>query len=104
MKDFERSPVIGAFFLISAIPAFLFRAYVFSILWGWFLIDAIRVEPINTFQAAGILYVWAMLTFNVRESLQEEDEKAHSWFRGLAWMWFSPAGVLFFGWVIKHFI
>jgi hypothetical protein len=50
------------FGLFLNIPIGIFKAYVFSKLWEWFIVTTFALESINTLQAFGIMIVLSLVS------------------------------------------
>ena len=86
---------------IFAVPvAIVFRGFVLTKLWSWFVVSTFQVEPISIAAAIGIAALLAMVThqeINVKEeevSLSERLLKA----------FLVPLMMLAFGYIIYQFV
>lgn len=81
-------PVIGGLLV--------WRGYVLSILWGWFVVP-MGVMPLSAAHAAGLCLGYAFMG-GYRESKLE-----HPW-KWLMWSWIVPAGSLAIGYVVRWYM
>jgi hypothetical protein len=81
--------------LIVLIPGILWRAYVLSTLWGWFLVP-LGVMDIEMAQAYGIALLVAMLTYEHTRSA-DSDDKLETTIRAIFVTFFYPLVILILG-------
>lgn len=96
--------VLGYFFgcLLIFVVTPLFRGYVFTELWSWFLVP-LGAVPIGKAHALGIsLLLWLATTAGLKTQL-DTDKKAAEWMPQAVGMCLSyPAMGLAFGWIFKE--
>jgi hypothetical protein len=82
--------------IINSICAAIFSGYVFSVLWGWFIVSTFGLPAIGIAVALGIILVARYATM-VPRKLKEEDA-----IQGV--MWFKPLFALLVGFILKSFM
>jgi len=78
--------------LILMVPLTLWSGFVFSTLWGWFVVP-LGMFHLGTVHAAGLLALLSMLTVGFRSGEREFSE-------ALSLAVLLPAFTLFLGWVL----
>jgi len=81
----------------------IFNGYVFSILWGWFMVATLKLPALSIIQAIGIALIVRFLT--VHYDPQQENKKGfgETFFKSIMFSFFYPAFALFFGWIVHLF-
>jgi hypothetical protein len=77
--------------------AAVWRGYVLSILWVWFIVRAFDAPPISIPLAIGVSLIVSFLTRQ-----WQKEKHATSFVIGMAI--FAPAMTLFIGWIVTKFI
>ena len=94
--------MIVFFAAIGVIPlvlaASILRGYVFSILWGWFIVPTFGVHPISTPLAIGILITIGEIT---RQYVPSKDKDV---WMPICTMILSPLLALLLGWIVRFWI
>ena len=95
---------VAAFFIYClAIPiAILWKAYVLSVLWGWFVVP-LGVPPISIAWAYGLSCIVGLFWYNALSSDSTETGLAKA-FSGLLKVILVPLLALFFGWIAYGFM
>lgn len=75
----------------------VWRGYVLSILWGWFIVRAFGLPALNIPLAIGLSLTVGFLT----QRLRQEKESTH-FVIGVATL--APAVSLFMGWIVTKFL
>lgn len=106
--DKTEAVMAGLVILITTCIALVFgtmwRAYVLSRLWAWFIVSTFHLVQIGIAQAIGISCVVSLLTY--QHHREPEDERGTGEIIGsvLAMAFFTPAFVLLFGWIAKGWL
>lgn len=92
-----------AFVLLTV--AAIWRGYVLTILWAWFIVPVFHLPVLGVVAAIGISLVVTFLTFQFPEPNPEDnrsvgEKTAHSIVMSLVW----PAIALLSGWVYHLFL
>lgn len=87
---------------ISAGQALL-AGYVFSILWGWFIVPTFGIAALSIAQALGV-----SLTFSYISSAKPDDDSTKSsedrLISAISWTITKAAMAISIGWIVKSFI
>lgn len=75
----------------------IWRGYVLSILWGWFIVRAFGAPPLNIPLAIGLSLIVGFLT----QRLTKKQEDVYFLVMGAS---LGPAMVLLFGWIVTKFL
>lgn len=96
--------VLGYAFLFLVLMPLLsvWRGYIFSILWGWFIIPIFGVSQISIPLAIGLSYVIHFLT----EKMPKKNEKPFSEQMALIFSYgtVGPLFTLGFAWIVHQFV
>lgn len=87
--------------LVVAIGTTVWRAYVLSVMWAWFIVATFGLPAITVPVAVGIMY--GVLLFKHIPSKLEADNP-HDYNSRLAFDLIVPTVVLGFGWIVKGFM
>lgn len=79
--------------------AAIWKGYVLTVLWAWFMVPAFHVAPLRIPFAIGIGLIVGWLT-HVNRKPEQEPETAHTVVMSLI----LPALVLGSGWIVAQFI
>lgn len=96
---------LGLFVLACAgvVLATMWKGYVLSILWAWFVVQAFGLPAIGVAQAIGLSLVIFMLTVtSLGESSKEEPFDAIA--KAVLMGFFLPLFLLGAGWVVKQYL
>lgn len=92
--------LIYLFILIAAaIPAIWWKAYVFVILWEWFVVPAFGLPPLQLGHAAGLILMVTFLGYRNREKPEESTGVIAA--KAIAASICMPLFALGIGWVYK---
>ena len=89
--------VIGAPALV--VLSALWRGYVLSLLWAWFVVPVFGAPPLGIPAALGLSLLVAALT---AQHMRIGTPKDLGYAMGVALL--APPATLLFGWIIKHFL
>jgi hypothetical protein len=93
--------------LALIVPGALWGAYVFKILWGWFIVPVFSLPQLTTLQALGVHAVAARLwqaKTKEDEKVQEIESTVLKFFYACAVAFGKPGLALFWGWCIVQFM
>lgn len=76
-------------------------AFVVHTLWAWFLVPALHVAPLSIVAAYGLMLIVNYVTW--QGTLPQETDKKKQ-VSNLANALLRPWLVLFFGWILKHYM
>lgn len=99
--------VLGAVLGIPALIALsaMWRGYVLSIIWGWFLVPYLHAPPITVPVAIGIsLIVGALTNHRTGRELEKEESAGAAFVRSLLAITLTPATVLLMAWIVTKFL
>jgi len=83
----------------------IWRGYVLSVLWTWFIVATFGAQPIGIAAAIGIALLWGFLCANhAKEKDDSGDTAVKKFIAGIAEMILAPAFSLFVGWIVKHWL
>ena len=87
---------------VVVVAASMWRGYVLSILWGWFIVPVFGLPALIIPVAIGISIIAGMLT-SQKTYNEATDKDAKKW---LPWVTFAvgPAVALLAGWIAQKFI
>ena len=91
---------IPGFATLIALAA-VWRGYVLSVLWGWFMVPGFGVGPLSIPLAIGLSMLIGMLTNH--RTMKETEDPDKKWYPLLA-ITLSPLLALVLGWVTKQFL
>lgn len=89
-------------YLLAIVPNVYLWGFTFTCMWSWFLVESLRVHPISTWQAIGILMTIRYATIDWGKKMNTDTNKDFGvlLFRDT----FTPLVFLGLGWVIKYFM
>lgn len=94
--------VLALIGILTLIPLMaMWRGYVLSVLWAWFITPFFRQPPLSIALAIGVSLMVSMLT-NHRTG--REIEKEATVFHGFGMGLLVPAIVLAMGWIVSKFL
>lgn len=86
----------------------MWRGYVLSILWGWFVAAYFGLPELGVTQAIGLSYVVMYLTASIPPKREKEPEGREYLIEQLSriivFHGFYPLLVLFSGWIVQKFL
>ncbi|RZK29216.1 MAG: hypothetical protein EOO61_20945 [Hymenobacter sp.] len=83
------------------VPTMIIRGFVFSILWGWFVVP-LGVVAIGVAHAIGLAAVFGFLTTHLSHYQRKESDNPFG--EALGRMLVVPFLVLFFAWIVHLFM
>lgn len=87
-------------FLIAAVGvAIVWRGFVLSVLWAWFLVP-LGAPAIGIALAVGLTTTWAILSPHPFRKAEQHDKQLEVW----SWLFMFPLIGLAMGWVVKQFL
>lgn len=114
MNKNEPSLELKIFNVLSYPFAIIWQGYVLSLLWAWFVVKIFNVPVLNVAQAIGLAGtvacfcgVWQLgveIGIFQAEKDRECNPPADRLFIIIALRFLSPAILLLWGWLIRHFI
>lgn len=90
--------------LFSIVVSPIWRGYVFSKLWLWFIVSTFGAAPLGIAQSIGIGYVVGFLTKEPKPKKEDARPFWEVFKEALLMAVFYPAFALLFGWIIKQFL
>ena len=94
---------IGAPMLFAFVAAAMaWRAYVATILWGWFIVPFFGLPPLSLALAIGVTLAIGLISGRSTASNYVEDQKK-KWYP-LVSLALGPALALLAGWIAKHYV
>lgn len=85
------------------IAALIWRGFVFSKLWAWFIVPVFHAPSLTVGTAIGVAAVTGFLTAKV-EVAAKEKQTLEAFYQSLGAALAHPAFCLLFGWIIKQWI
>lgn len=102
MSDGEKT-AYGIAAIALVVPALLWKAYVVSVLWGWFIAPVLSVPPLGVGQAMGVcLFATCFQRTPPKRPDSEDKAAAFARFTGIAFA--MPLLTLCIGWIVKAFM
>lgn len=90
--------IIPAMFVVM-VPFLLWKCYVLSVLWGWFIVPYFHIPQPPIWALYGLMMVVGMF----RDVDTEEKETKTDWKKLFMSLTVSPAIALGVGWLIHHY-
>ena len=81
----------------------ILNGYVFSVLWGWFIVKTFALPALNIPAAIGVSLVVSYLTAHLSND-DNNKSATEQLFRGIAWAITKPLFALIVGWIVVKFI
>lgn len=85
-------------FLAFVVSSAMLRGFVFTKLWGWFVVPLFDVPQLSTVYAIGIALLIGMFT-----NRHDKEESSKDWGTIIVKAFVTPLLVLFVGWIISLF-
>ena len=104
------NPVITFVLLVLSLPALIavasiWRGYVLSILWGWFVVPYFALTPLSIPLAIGLSILVSMLiSHRTGKEVEKEMGPWQSITIGLMLVTLGPAFYLLAGWIVTKFL
>lgn len=89
---------------ISLILGTLWKAYILSLLWKWYLVHKFALPEIGVVQAVGISLVASLLTYQTHDCARDKREISETIGVMLSSAFLAPLFVLFIGWFVKGWL
>jgi len=93
---------IGGLLLI--VMSSIWYGYVLSIVWGWFMTPILRAPILSIPAAIGVTSVVRLVTHQHIEESGKEKSVNERWAGIFLRSFVMPAFVLFFCWIVKHWL
>lgn len=91
--------------IIALIGGTLLSGWVFSILWGWFIVSTFHAQPITLVGAIGVTLVVRFLTTNIpRSDPKNVKTQAVLLAEAIGYAFVAPLLSLGLGWIVHLFI
>jgi len=96
--------------LLLVIPSMIWRGFVFSVLWSWFMVTSFSLPELGVAAAIGVAVVAGMLTANTNDGNDDGNDDGNKrkpteiFVSALVRMLVVPAVSLGFGWIVKGFM
>jgi hypothetical protein len=97
----KMSPAQGLTIFALFVPTLLIRGFVFSVLWGWFVVP-LGVVAIGVAHAIGLTTVFGFLTTHLTHYQRKQSDNPFG--DALGRMLVVPFLVLFFAWIVHLFM
>lgn len=88
--------------LVMLVPVALWRGYVLSVLWGWFIVPTFNAPALSLAMAIGVAIVVGMFTASIPTKKKDEEDKALSNYFVNGFI--APALSLLFGYIVTLFM
>lgn len=99
------SLLMALFRICVSTMIFIFKGFVFSVIWGWFVAATIGVGAISVPVALGIIILVKLVTSSPEVLSQKEIEnRAKDWGQVMGINIITCLLILVAGWVVKMFI
>lgn len=91
--------------LINIILGSLWRGYVLSVLWSWFMVTTFNLPELAVFPAMGVSLVILYMTYHHKPNLVEDNRSdAHKILESFLIIFLYPLVILGIGWVYNQFM
>lgn len=109
MKEEKNESGLGCFLGLVLLgllgPAAIWRGYILSVLWSWFVVPTFDIPRLSVAVAIGISLVVTMLIGdNGKGDSDEDDEPQVTFVFAIAKIFFLPLFILGIGWIVKGFM
>lgn len=109
MSNFdEESALIGVFVGVLVFPVLalltMFRGWVVSVLWQWFVSDTFGLASLNSMQAIGLVALMQLVTHQRIDCKKEERKPGVELVATILYSIFGSLFILGFCWIIKQFV
>jgi hypothetical protein len=97
---------IGIIFtvLITIVISSIWRGYVFSKLWLWFVVSSFGAVPLGIVQSIGLAITVTFLTYQYNSYEDKSKSQAETLIRNLAIVFIAPALSLLAGAIVKMWL
>lgn len=95
----------GAIISILSSPfIYVWRGYVLTILWGWFIVPTFGIKAITIPQAIGLSLIVSFLTYQASKSVFADEEEPKKSILQVILSFIIPATCLLIGWIVNHWM
>jgi hypothetical protein len=101
------SPLIGALVFILFLPVLLCQAWVFTILWEWFVVPTLHVQALSLGNAYGLILILSLFRAGYQPPPKDEPGTLEMWgslIGALIGALIGPVCILAVGWIVKNFL
>jgi hypothetical protein len=91
------------FTLLISVPLMLWRAFVITVLWGWFIVPQFAISQLGMINAIGLSLVVSLLTARLSKVDSDDDERNKTLAGQIAVGIVAPAMALLYGWIVVQF-
>ena len=96
--------IVASIFLVPVIVAgMIWRGYVLSILWGWFIVPFVGLPEMNIPTAIGVAALVG-LTVMAQSPQSDSKEAGERIVHGVLLIALAPTLALLLGWIVKGFL
>jgi len=93
------SITVGVLFLSA-----MWRGYVLSVLWGWFIVPVFHLPVLSIATAIGLCLIITFLTHQPNSKDDSEDSAWDSFTSSIRIAFLGPLMALFAGWILTFFL
>lgn len=107
MKDKPSGPeatLAILFMLAMIVPSVMWRGYVLSIMWGWFLVPTFDLPLLKIAPALGISAIFGFMSPSCKKEDDDSDSIGQIVLKSVVKAFAIPAWFLLFGWIVKHWM
>jgi len=90
--------------LFLAVPAAMWRGYVLSVIWSWFIVTTFGLPELTIVQAIGLSIVVGYFKMSYNTKKEQNEERTDIFARFIGHAFFAPLFVLGFAWIVKGFM
>lgn len=87
--------------LALVVIATVWRAWVLTVLWTWFVVPIAAVAVLTVPAAVGVITVFASLTYHLQPT---SDREGRTWQQAMNQVFVVPAMSLTMGWIVTLFM
>lgn len=91
------------FALLISVPLMIWRAFVITVLWGWFVVPQFGLQPLGMVSAIGLTAVVRVFTSHLNNTESDKDKQNESIAGAIANSILVPALALLTGWIVLQF-
>lgn len=104
-EPWTRKETYGCISFFNSPLQVLFRGYIFSALWGWFVVPTFGLAPLRWIAGCGLYLIWESTRWYSTPTVVETEAKTSVDYRNhLLFSWALPGATLFFGWCLRGFM
>lgn len=90
--------------IITLILSAIWRGYVLTKLWIWFIVSTFGASPLRIAEAIGVALVVSFLCYQYNSYEDKDASASERLIKGISVALLSPAVVLLVGWIVKSWI